>query len=191
MKKRLFLLALIITSCSLPEQKGGNQVAKKYFDLDSLMQSQMEQLESLNPTVNKSITIDDKQEEKTVKNVDWNNELSVFFNSDINKPKLLDQYKTKKTTNGSELLLSYNFIKKGATGVQKMQITKDENTKHIQSVEIESLERNAIFSSHKNIDLIFKDNRLTSYSMNGFDKVAMRDTMWYDLEGVLGYLKGS
>ncbi len=187
MKSILFLLALAITSCSLPEQKGSDQVTKKYFDLDSLMQSQMEQLKSLTPTVNKSITIDGKEEEKTVKNVDWNNELSVFLNSDINKPKLLDQYKIENTTNGNETLISYDFIKKGATGIQKIQITKDKTTKYIQKVEIESLERNAIFSSHKNINLIFKDNHLMSYSMKGFDKVVMRDTMWYDVEGVLGY----
>ena len=187
MKKILFLLVFAITSCSLPEQKGGDQVTKKYFDLDSLMQIQMEQLESLNPKVNKSLTIGGKKEEKTVKNVDWNNELSVFLNSDINKPKLLDQYSAKKTTHGSDILLSYDFIKKGVTGVQKMLITKDKSTRHIQSVEIENLERNAIFSSHKNIDLTFKDNQLASYSMKGFDKVAMRDTMWYEVQGVLGY----
>ncbi len=162
-------------------------MAKKYFDLDSLIQSQMEQLESLNPMVNKSITIDGKGEEKMLKNVDWNNEFSVFLNSDINKPKLLDQYKIEKSTNDNEIISSYEFLKKGATGIQKMKITKDKNTKYIQKVMVESLERNAIFSSHKNIDLIFKDNRLTSYSMTGFDKVAMRDTMWYDVRGVLGY----
>ena len=187
MKKILSLLVFTITSCSLPEQKGSDHVTKKYFDLDSLMQSQIEQLESLNPPVNKSITIGGKEEEKTVKNVDWNNELSVFLNSDINKPKLLDQYKVEETINGNQILFSYDFIKKGATGVQKMLITKDRSAGHIQSVVIESLERNAIFSSHKNIDLTFKDNQLTSYSMKGFDKVAMRDTMWYDVKGVLGY----
>ncbi len=187
MKSVLFLLALVIVSCSLSEQKGNDLMAKKYFDLDSLVESQIKQLESLNPTVNKSITIGGKQEKKEFQSMDWEKELSVFINSDINKPKLLDLYKIEGPTTGKETLLSYEFIKKGMTGVQKMLITKDKNTRQVQSVEIESLERNVIFSSHKNIDLIFKDNQLTSYSMKGFDKVAMRDTMWYDVEGILVY----
>ncbi len=187
MKSVLFLLALVIVSCSLPEQKGNDLMAKKYFDLDSLVKRQIKQLESLNPTVNKSITIGGKQEKKEFQSMDWEKELSVFINSDINKPKLLDLYKIEESTNGNETLNVYEFLKKGATGVQKMNITKGSSTKYIQKVEVESLERNALFSSHKNIALVFEGNQLKSYSMKGFDKVAMRDTMWYDLEGFLVY----
>lgn len=100
----LFVGLLLITACTefTPNKKNDD---KRYFDLIAYFDQQDKKLE--NSTVNKTITLNQKTETKQLNHVNWQQELSVFADSDINKPAFRDSYQTDSTLIGDTLRITY------------------------------------------------------------------------------------
>lgn len=90
-------IVLLLPACK-PEIKEG-EVKAKYFDLKAYFNAESSRLSRLNKPVRKTVTHNGVTETKEVKIDDWSRELSLFSESDINKPAWRDSYSVQTTPN--------------------------------------------------------------------------------------------
>ena len=185
--KGIYLLPVLwlLTTCSI--SSGNQKEARKidaYFDLAGLMQQQVAYLSETNPKINKNAIIDGQQEALEQDSVNWEKELNIFAKADINKPRLLSQYRTNTyTDDAGHRVTQYQNVDKHVSGVIKMEIVEDPSSNKLLNIFIESGEYNTLFTSEVELEMRFEEKknepRLTSYSISGFEKVILRDTMRY------------
>lgn len=88
---RIFLIAIIfLASCSSEQNE---KSADKYADIKGLFASEAIRLNKLNLKVDKTVARNKAIESKKGLTIDWKNELSLFAESDINKPAWRNSYK--------------------------------------------------------------------------------------------------
>jgi len=91
LKTAIVLIGVIMFSAVLPACKpeiknnGG-------FDLTGYLKKDAARLNKLNRPVNKTVTHNGVTENKTVHIADWNSELGLFIDADINKPAFKNSY---------------------------------------------------------------------------------------------------
>lgn len=83
-------IALLLPACKPAIKEDG--VTAKYFDLKAYFKADAARLNSSKKTVLKTITHNGTTESKEVNITDWERELSLFSESDINKPAWRDSY---------------------------------------------------------------------------------------------------
>ncbi|UKJ06535.1 hypothetical protein [Solitalea lacus] len=123
----LLLVVVTISACTNSINKKPN--TSTYFDLKEYFENEAKRLNRENPKVEKTVNDNGKQETKAVLNTIWLNELSVFINSNINKPAWSKSYSVTSTDSTEEYKaldssLKTQFIKisKGKTGIDKIFI---------------------------------------------------------------------
>ncbi len=183
----LFLINSLM-SCSGIDESQQTEKKGDYYDLSGLVQSQMETLNDQQPKVYKTAEIDGQEESKLVENVDWEKELSLFVDADLNKPRLISLYDTRnyKNDEGDQVIV-YQMKEKDVSGVIKMEIVNDPTEGELKKILIEYCEANLLFTTEQWLSLDFNGSsgtpELKSYSIEGFEKMVMKDTMSYKIHG--------
>ena len=86
MNRRIYILLLAVAFISCNEDKKSTANTNlMYFDLKGYFENEAVRLQKLNPVVNKTVSVNGKQESKKIKIADWKKEFAVFINADINK----------------------------------------------------------------------------------------------------------
>ena len=95
MKYALFI-TLIISGCA-----GSSTSVKQnsYLDLTKFFSSEITKLEKLEPNVRKTVSRNGLRETKSLNNINWKSELSLFIESDINKSAWKNSYKITNSKN--------------------------------------------------------------------------------------------
>ncbi|WP_432708468.1 hypothetical protein [Pedobacter sp.] len=79
----LFITVLLFSSCEPSVPKG--MAPDPYFDLKGYIEKEVNRLQQINPTVDKTVTVNNQSERKELKIANWTDELAVFSDADINK----------------------------------------------------------------------------------------------------------
>ena len=87
-------IALLLPACK-PAIK--ENATAKYFDLKAYFKADSARLTRLNRAILKTVTHNGVTESKEVRIDNWSRELSLFSESDINKPAWRDSYKVQTT----------------------------------------------------------------------------------------------
>jgi len=98
MSSRFAVLALLLSlvSCKPPDVR---QNKSSYFNLNAYFAVQSQKFAKANFSVLKTVSRNGEAETKKVKIANWQGELSVFSESDINKPAWRNSYKTTVSGN--------------------------------------------------------------------------------------------
>lgn len=88
-------IALLLPACKPAIKEEG--VTAKYFDLKAYFKADAARLSSIKKTAFKTVTHNGVTESKEVKIDNWARELSLFSESDINKPAWRDSYTVQTT----------------------------------------------------------------------------------------------
>ena len=178
----------LLSSCSFSQgnQKEGAKI-DAYFDLAGLIKQQVEDLSAANPTIRKEAIIDGQQEVLELDSLNWEKELNIFAKTDINKPRLLSQYRTTTYTNDAgKRVTQYQNVEDNVSGVIKMEIVEDPGKNQLLSVLVESCEYNTLYVSEVELQMVFNggkdESNLKAYSIKGFEKVILKDTMRYSIQ---------
>ncbi len=96
---KLFLgsvLIVLLLSCQAP-----TTAPKKLFypDISSYFHKEIQRLQEAKPSVEKTIHINKQKETKRLSSINWEEELSLFIESDINKPAFEGLYRIKAAGN--------------------------------------------------------------------------------------------
>lgn len=105
MKYLAFFGLLLFFGCQSQTEQTPQQTAfdPNYFDLKGYFEQEIDRLQQANMTVRKRVTINDQSEEKTLDTLDFEQELEVFVESDINEPDWLDKYQVDSSFQDNQL----------------------------------------------------------------------------------------
>ncbi|MNK14830.1 hypothetical protein D3C87_329610 [compost metagenome] len=140
MRKTFWLLGLILIfySCN-PAVKNQND-ALNYFDIKGYFKKEASRLNKRNPLLTKTVEVNGASETKKIHIPDWEKELSIFSESEINRNAWKGLFSIN-TTNTQELYTSDN--KK--VPVKEVSITKRDG--RITSIRILIKNSNMLYSS--------------------------------------------
>ncbi len=104
MKNPLLALLLItlLAACDDPSVRNG-QTNHLFVDTQSLVNRQIELLDSLKPIVLKQVETNETKQRQSVRTTDWRRELAAFSDLDISKPGLQASYTVTDTAAGVRL----------------------------------------------------------------------------------------
>lgn len=93
----LGLLWLLSACNSISNTEPRKERVKKFYDLEAFFNAEVNRLDSLGMQLSKQVRLNDKRESAVQKNVDYEKELKVFVEADINKPAWWDKYQGDTT----------------------------------------------------------------------------------------------
>jgi len=153
MRCSLFLLVLILSACSAPPEKEINS----YVDIAGFFEAEAVRLDQANPEVKKTVARNDATETRTVRDVNWKTELSLFAESDINKPAWRDSYRVTKKDGNVTYVATDTTLK-----TREINITKDSLGK-IREIKIKNQTNNMLYSSSEQLlyvpDSVYQINK--------------------------------
>lgn len=88
----LFLFVGLFVACMGCQSTSTSTAAKQYFDLAGYINSQVESLQKVSARADRTVSLNGKSETAIVSPKDWQEELSIFAESDINKPAFVGKY---------------------------------------------------------------------------------------------------
>ena len=89
-------LLLLCYSCG-DSTGAGQKNAHTYFNLKGYIEQESGRLSRSNPTVHKTVMVNDSSESKEIKIQDWKKELSVFSDADMNRAAWKGLFQVKKS----------------------------------------------------------------------------------------------
>ncbi len=99
----LLLLAALAGCQPVAETTEEKDSELLFFDLKGYMQQEIKRLEQAQPNVNKTVAINDKTETKELSGLNYNRELEIFINADINRQDWFDKYRADSTFQDNQL----------------------------------------------------------------------------------------
>lgn len=164
-------------SCSNP----GNISQKPiYFAWKQFLETEIKRLQASKAIIRKSIILNGKKEEKTLSQVDFEHELSLFFNADLNKSAYATSYDNLSENN----LIWYSLKKDENLKVKKVLIKLD-LAEVPEDLELIVEEKNILFSTEKKLHMHFVEGKLASYSIDGTQQLAWLAPTSYKMLGVV------
>jgi hypothetical protein len=137
MRNGVFLFLLILSACSAPPEKA----ADTYEDIRGFFEAEAIRLSKADPTVKKTVARNDATETRSVSNIDWKTELSLFAESDINKPAWQDSYKVTVSDTSITYVATDTTLK-----TREIQISKGPDG-NIRRVSIQNNTHNMLYAS--------------------------------------------
>ncbi|GAB4187597.1 MAG: hypothetical protein OHK0057_24050 [Thermoflexibacter sp.] len=175
---------LVIEACSPTSSSKENE--KRYFDLASFVQEQVDKLSNQSLLVEKKIYLDGKQQEIFSDSINWAKELALFREADLNSPSLVGSYDIKEDKQARTL--SY-LAKEDRLRVREIQLVLGgdgsiENI-NIEEVKIVYAENNQLYEISRKMSMKVKNEQLHAYTIQGFQKVIFKDSMVYEINGII------
>lgn len=188
---RFFLglvLALSVVACSKPTENVAVKTGS-YFDLIGLLDTQTALLLERGAVLQKKLTANGETEDMSVKpesEEQLKAELKLFYEANINKLGLDDAYFTEELPgiNGASKII--NAAKKAGPNIRMIEY--DFYLGKISQIRVLVEDKNDIYTFEKEMTMKFEslaDGRevLTSYRINGKQKMVMKSDLNFTLEG--------
>ena len=184
------VLAILLISCNTdaPQTR-----ISEYYNLDSLVNSQINLLSADQVTVQKKVTLDGENEEisSELSKEQWKDELKLFVDADMNVPSLSGVYECKCGMNDkySNLLIDKYFPKNGKdkSRIRLFEVYYFEEISKVRKILIEEKEENELYFSSRRLVMNFEINQnrmmLSSWTIEGLQKLLFKDTVSYIVEG--------
>lgn len=175
---KILLITLLLTACNQEKELS----SKKYFDLKGFSTSLVQDLKTQKPEVTKNWQIGGEHEVKTVRDIDWDKELSLFVDADLNKSAFTNSYEISN----NQTLTIYKLKPNESLPVKAMSIktTLPEDSKDIS---IKTSTSNYLFETQSDIALKTKNGKLQEYSVFTIQKLFLSKPDTSYIQGNLKY----
>ncbi|PWS26056.1 hypothetical protein DHW03_18595 [Pedobacter yonginense] len=170
-KQYLFVFALALFSCNQRKESEAN-TDLLYFDVKGYFKKEISRLQKQKPIVNKMVIVNGASENKALVIQDWNKELSVFIDADINKTSWKGSFQTSK----NNLEENYTSSNKKIP-VKSIRVEKD--GARIKKVEIFIANKNILYTS--NDTLVYYPDSL--YQIKKQQKIKLLEPKKYIITG--------
>ena len=140
---KAFLIIALFSSCFSKAKE--TKQPKFYFDLKGYFSNLATTLNQENPEINKTVSKNDLKENKRIKIPNWNEELALFMEADINKPAWKDSY--TKDSSATKIIYKSNDAD---LKTQKIEISLI-NGKPTR-IHIETSADNLLYQTKENLD---------------------------------------
>ncbi|WP_258102845.1 hypothetical protein [Marinoscillum sp. MHG1-6] len=148
-----------------------------YYDLNALLDQQAEILSS-GYGLDKKVTMDGATESKvvTLDSSGWAEELSALREFSITEPAMVGSF--EESTNGNTQ--RFDLKKDEKAVVRYFQIQETDGKALIQA---QNLAEKTIYTDKKELTLTITDGVIEHYRITGFQKMIMKDTIYYEIAG--------
>ncbi len=185
--KYIFFACFILTifSCNSPSSQSDT---KTYFDLKGLLDAQIKLLNQSKPLVKKSLMVSNNQEQTAVTITDWEKELELFRQADLNKPAYKQSYETIKSEKADTTTIEYRLknTEKLPVKVLRIFLNKDQQ---FMGLWAEVHQENMIYHSDKTLLMSCDPSKsgatIKSYQVKGYQKLVYFDEKPFSVRGEL------
>ena len=170
---RAIIIVLLFSGCFSQEKEKSRQQIY-YFDLKGYFSKIAQELNKRNPAINKSISKNDIKESQILTIQNWNQELALFIESDINKSAWKDSY----TKDSTESRIIYTAIDEDLR-TQKIEILIEKGI--LKKIKINAKVDNLLYQTKENLEFIPD----SVYRINKYQKVILLGENNYLIRGNL------
>lgn len=180
MPKYLFISILLI-GCSQAETQN---TTKTYFDLTGLVNQQIKTLNKTQPLTLKNLLMGEKKETLNTSKIDWQKELELFLQADLNKQSYQLSYNKIEMPS----MLIYELKKDENLPVKSLRIVFDAD-KTPQRIDALMQVNNYLYQSEKTLSMDFDKSQLKSYHIEGWQELFVGSKKGFEVNGILTYKK--
>lgn len=171
----VLILFLFLAACTSSENK---ILSKSYFDLTGLLNQQISILSAKRPLVEKAVVLEEKQERIETKDIDWNKELELFLQADLNK----QSYQLAYTIDIKDKKANY-VLKEGEKMPVKLLSIAFDDKDFPKYIEVLMNTNNFLYESDKKLTLELINNQLKSYKIEGYQQLFIGSKKSFSIEG--------
>jgi len=176
MRKLLFISLLLVGCTELETQNS----TKTYFDLASLVNQQIAELNKNQPLTHKNLAIEEKKEVLNTTKIDWQKELELFLQADLNKQSYQLSYNKEETPK-----MAVYMLKEGESlPVKSLKIIFDED-KSVKHIEALIQTENYLYKSEKYLLMTLDKNHLTHYQIEGLQELFIGKKKRFKADGIV------
>ena len=180
-----FLAAFVLFGCD--EGKTDEKNEKNYYDLRGFVENQIVYLKEKKPKIIKTAKLDGETQTVESAEIDWDKELGLFLQADINKPSYAQSYDVVRKDSAT---IEYRLKQNADLPVRYLKIVVDTLIKSPVRVTAVIQSQNRIYQSEKNIELTCsrKGNlpQISSYSVTGYQKLIFMDPKSFSVSSKIG-----
>lgn len=180
----LLFLCLFAFACD----NSSTQTASKpvYFDVAGYVKGQIQTLSTQKPTVAKNAFINQKANNQTTQDIDWEKELDLFVQADINKPAFRTSYTVVRPDS-----LTYHYTLKPSEEkltVRALMVKLDSVTRQPAQITAVLKSENPLYQSERRILLESGVNKakgwsIQKYQVEGFQQLTYFDRNEFRVQG--------
>lgn len=183
----LLVVLLATTACERPTPPTSAE-AEASYNLTAYLQQQTERLQAEQPMVLKSVTTEGTPTEiiETAE-IDWEDELAVFEQADLNRPALEEYYtKQEQVLENGSIVVEYNRVEDTEPLVHylRLELTSDRKLKQLNAL---LQDQNVLFYSRRNVQLNADpaSGNISGYKVQGVQKLILSDSLHYSVNANL------
>ena len=177
------LVCMLFSGC-IDEPVRDNSVDTKFVNLARFIQEQTALLDSLNPPVDKKVRVGEKDEQQTLRDINWKKELELFLQADISKPAIQAGFEIEEQSGNVRVFRPRSGEN---PDIQYLKVSFDEQGRSIQAIEALISQSNYLYKSEKKISFQCKSNRqgqtqITAYQIAGFQQLIFNEQVPYEIQ---------
>lgn len=169
-------LFMLIFSCAQVDQE---KVLDSYYPkVDTLIKSQFDR--GYPVSLSKIVSLDGKSEQQNLSldSAGWAKELVFLSEINPNHPAYIGTFSENKMDNF--LSLKLNPDEKGALTLFSL-----ETGKNIQTINATIHENKEVYIHHKDIKVTFREGVITSYEIDGYQKIVLKDSIFFTIKAMI------
>ncbi len=176
----LLLASCFISSCQNKET-ADHTTTKPYFDLKGFFVHEIQTLNSKQARLNKTVWLNEREEKKSgMTALNWENELALFADADLNKAAFIGQYHTDTLPVAADTIgIVYTALKPDLR-VQRAALYCSPDQKTVYRIDIKNKVRNPLYSSDEALYYIPQKE----YGISNRQKVMWRKADSLSIKGV-------
>ncbi|PHN01695.1 hypothetical protein [Flavilitoribacter nigricans] len=165
-----FLLIALTAACGVETDSSAPEVsATPFFKLEAYFDREIARMDSLQPTLQKMVTVDGASEEQRIESTDYQKEFQIFRRSDINRPSWIDKYQVDSLReNGGVQIVNYTALD---TSLNTRLLRVSYRNNEVEEIQIRNRSKSAIASTEQ--DLWYRPGR--SYRIESRQKTIGSD----------------
>ncbi|ADQ16238.1 hypothetical protein Lbys_0463 [Leadbetterella byssophila DSM 17132] len=168
MKKSILLASLLFLQCT----KENNPIDRElhYFDTRGVIENTISKLSQEKPKVVKLWKYGRAEEKRMVEDMDWEKELKLFLDADINKSSFIGSYDSTRAGQ----MITYSLKSNENLPVKILSVSQDSTDLEIHAIRTSE---NYFFTTYGDLLLRIKDEKLDSYNIHTVQKL-----LWFDAD---------
>jgi hypothetical protein len=170
MKRSILLISLLFLQCT--NEKSIDRELH-YFDTRGVIESTISKLVQEKPKVEKLWKYGSAEEKRMVENMDWEKELKLFLDADINKSSYIGSYDSTRAGQ----MITYSLKSNENLPVKILSVSKDSTNLEIHAIRTSE---NYFFTTFGDLVLRIKEEKLDSYDIHTVQKL-----LWFDADTTL------
>lgn len=175
--RKLLFISLLLIGCTESETQNAT---KTNFDLAGLVNQQIAELNKNQPLTHKNLEIEDKKEVLNTNKIDWQKELELFLQADLNKQSYQLSYNKEETPQ----MAVYTLKEGEKLPVKSLKIIFDED-KTVKHLEALLQTKNYLYESEKHLLMTLDKNRLTNYQIEGWQELFIGKKKSFKVDGIV------